>query len=73
MLAVDHDVTPVPVADLGRVDDDAIELGYHLLDLAHLQLALVLSRNLQKGAVDGDFFIGIDSQLHSVRSSISFK
>ena len=27
VLAVNHDVAPVPIADLGRIDDDAVELG----------------------------------------------
>ena len=55
MLAVDHDVAAIPVADLGRIDNDAVELGHHLFDLAHLQLALVLGGDLQEGAVDGNF------------------
>ena len=73
MLAVDHDVAAIPVADLGRIDDDAIELSHHLLDFAHLQLALVLGGDLQEGAVDGNFFIGIRVESHRVRSSTSFR
>ena len=73
VLAVDHDVAPVPIADLGRIDDDAIELSHHLLDFAHLQLALVLGGDLQEGAVDGNFFIGIRVESHRVRSSTSFR
>jgi len=57
VLTIEHEVMPVPIADLGRVGDQFGELSRHLLNIRDAQTPLVVGRDFEEGTVDDLFYV----------------
>ena len=57
VLAIEHKVMPVPVADLWRVGNQFSELSRHLLNIRDAQTPLVVGRDFEEGTVDDLFLV----------------